>query len=157
MSTIKHAFLAASLSLIISAPSMAQDHSGHQAMQTAATGEIQLPPICLAADEPGPGAEAMAMSMGHSMDEAHQALMAGMDEMNRQMTIGMMAEDIDIAFVCGMIPHHQSAITMATAQLEHGDDPWARKLAQEIIDAQEQEIAEMLTWLDERAAAERAD
>jgi uncharacterized protein (DUF305 family) len=83
--------------------------------------------------------------------------MGGMDEMNRQMMIGMMAEDIDVAFVCGMIPHHQSAVNMAKAQLEHGDDTWARELAKSVIENQEQEIADMFAWLEERAADEIAD
>jgi len=90
------------------------------------------------------------------MDEGHAALMDGMDEMNRLMMTGMMAEDIDVAFVCGMIPHHQSAVNMDQAELEHGDDPWAKDLAQMVIDAQQKEISDMLAWLDERAAEEQA-
>ncbi|HEV7291316.1 MAG TPA: DUF305 domain-containing protein [Devosia sp.] len=116
------------------------------------SGQIQLPEICLAAGEEPKGD--MSMGMQHEMDEAHTALMNGMDEMNRQMMIGMMAEDIDVAFVCGMIPHHQSAVNMAKAQLKHGDDPWARELAQSVIENQEQEIADMFAWLEERAAEE---
>ena len=157
MTIIEPAVLAVSLTLFLSAAILAQDHSAHQAMQTAPSGDIQLPSICLAAGEPASANSAMMMSMDHPVDEAHQALMAGMDEMNRQMMTGMMAEDIDIAFVCSMIPHHQSAMTMAKAELEHGDDPWARQLAQAVIDAQQQEIADMMAWLDDRAAAERAD
>jgi uncharacterized protein (DUF305 family) len=63
------------------------------------------------------------------------------------MDLGAAAEDIDVAFVCAMIPHHQGAIDMARADLAHGDYPWARQMAQQIIDAQEQEIAQMLDWL----------
>jgi uncharacterized protein (DUF305 family) len=88
------------------------------------------------------------------MDEAHMALMEGMDEMNQQMMMGMMAEDVDVAFVCGMIPHHQSAVNMAKAELEHGDNEDAKAMAQKIIDSQEQEIAEMMSWLEEQAPAE---
>lgn len=36
---------------------------------------------------------------------------------------GMMMEDVDVAFACGMIAHHQGAIDMAEVLLEHGDDP----------------------------------
>ncbi|WIJ26455.1 DUF305 domain-containing protein [Devosia sp. RR2S18] len=77
--------------------------------------------------------DAVGVQRNHAMDEAHADLMNGMDEMNRQMMIGMMAEDIDVAFVCGMIPHHQSAVNMAKAQLKHGDDLWAKELAQAVI------------------------
>lgn len=89
--------------------------------------------------------------MGHAMDEAHADLMKGMDAMHTEMMQGMMAEDIDVAFVCGMIPHHQGAIDMAKAVIAHGDDPWTKELAQKIIDAQTQEIAEMKTWLEKQA------
>jgi uncharacterized protein (DUF305 family) len=46
-------------------------------------------------------------------------------------------------FLEGMIAHHQGAVEMAEAELADGVDPKARELAQEIIDAQEAEIAEM--------------
>jgi hypothetical protein len=53
-----------------------------------------------------------------------------------------------------MIPHHQSAVNMAKAELEHGDNEDAKAMAQKIIDSQEQEIAEMISWLEEQAGAE---
>jgi uncharacterized protein (DUF305 family) len=110
-----------------------------------------LPEICLSA---GSMAGDMSMSMDHEMDEAHTDLMAGMDETNTQMMNAMMIEDIDVAFVCAMIPHHQGAINMARAELEHGDNQWAKDLAQTVIDAQEQEIADMIAWLEGEGANE---
>jgi uncharacterized protein (DUF305 family) len=46
-----------------------------------------------------------------------------------------------------MIPHHQGAIDMARAILEHGTDAEIRAMAQQIIDAQEAEIAAFEAWL----------
>ena len=120
-------------------PVLAQEHSSH-----AAAPAVDLPPICLAnvVDQPMSAA-------GHAMggSAAHQELMAGMEKMNADMMAGGTATDIDVAFVCSMIPHHRGAIDMARAELAHGDDPWAKDLATAIIAAQEQEIAEMLEWL----------
>jgi uncharacterized protein (DUF305 family) len=114
--------------------------------QSAATAD--LPAVCttVAAHNMGGG---MGSMMG-GMDQAHQDLMADMDEMNAKMMQGGMAPDIDVAFVCSMIAHHQGAISMAEAELAHGDEQWAKDTAQKIIDAQEQEITEMLAWLAEQ-------
>ena len=50
------------------------------------------------------------------------------------------------AFLEQMVPHHESAIEMATMALEKGQRPEVRRLAQQIITAQESEIAQMKEW-----------
>lgn len=55
--------------------------------------------------------------------------------------------DADVDFRTHMIPHHQGAIEMAKAALDHVKDPETKKMAQKIIDDQEKEIAEMRDWL----------
>jgi len=51
--------------------------------------------------------------------------------------------DVDRDFVAMMVPHHQGAIDMAVAVLRHGHNEQLRRLAQEIIVTQQQEIAAM--------------
>lgn len=135
--------LAAALLLAFATPALAQqDHSAHGAAAPAAS---RLPAICLA--NAPQAAAPMAMRNAEAASEAHTELMAGMDAMNADMMAGGTATDIDVAFVCSMIPHHQGAIDMAKAELKHGDDPWAKQMAQAVITAQEKEIADMLAWL----------
>jgi uncharacterized protein (DUF305 family) len=51
--------------------------------------------------------------------------------------------DVDRDFVATMAPHHQGAIEMAQAELRHGHNEQLRRIAQEIIIDQTQEIAAM--------------
>jgi hypothetical protein len=51
--------------------------------------------------------------------------------------------DVDRDFVEMMVPHHQGAIDMAKAVLRYGKNEQLRRLAQEIIVTQQQEIAAM--------------
>jgi uncharacterized protein (DUF305 family) len=51
--------------------------------------------------------------------------------------------DVDADFVAMMVPHHQGAIEMARAVLRFGRNATIKRLAQEIIVTQQQEIAVM--------------
>ncbi len=148
MNLFKTTLLTGAFLIATSGSAFAQDAMAGHDMSAAGA---ELPEICKTAE--GMAGD-MAMDMSHEMDAAHTDLMAGMDVTNKQMMDGMMVEDIDVAFVCGMIPHHQGAINMAKAELEHGDNQWAREMAQKVIDAQEAEIAEMVEWLEGEGASE---
>lgn len=63
-----------------------------------------------------------------------------------KMMKGMAVEssgDVDADFVALMIPHHQGAIEMAIAELRYGKNEQLRRIAQETIVGQQQEIAAM--------------
>ena len=83
-------------------------------------------------------------------DPASEAYLAAAERMHRDMAIEF-SGDPDVDFARGMIAHHQGAIDMARALLDHGQDPEIRTLAEAIITAQEQEIAFLRSWLEKRA------
>jgi uncharacterized protein (DUF305 family) len=51
--------------------------------------------------------------------------------------------DVDTDFVAMMVPHHQGAIEMARAELRYGHNEPLRRMAQEIIVTQQEEITAM--------------
>lgn len=65
-----------------------------------------------------------------------------MDKMMTDMAVKPTG-DVDADFVAMMIPHHQGAIDMALTELRHGTNEQLRRIAQEIIVEQQQEIIAM--------------
>lgn len=75
-----------------------------------------------------------------------EAFLADNDAAMSRMMSGMAINpsgDVDRDFVEMMIPHHQGAIDMAVAELRYGRNEQLRRLAQEIIVDQQQEISAM--------------
>lgn len=80
----------------------------------------------------------------------HQDGHMGMSDAEMGMDMNMSdlekAKPFDQAFMDAMIPHHQGAITMARQLLKDGKSPELQAMANNIIQAQAAEIAQMRQW-----------
>ena len=72
-------------------------------------------------------------------DSAHEEMHEAMSEPTG---------NADVDFARGMAPHHQMGIEMAQKELRDGHDPEMRKMARDIIKAQNSEINKLDRWLD---------
>jgi hypothetical protein len=97
--------------------------------------------------------DAPAAAPSHKANSGGDALFvsrstAAMDKMMTDMAVKPTG-DVDHDFVAMMVPHHQGAIDMAQAELQYGQNPQLKTIAQEIIVDQMQEIALMRLALGE--------
>ncbi len=79
-------------------------------------------------------------------DGSEAAYLAENNAAMDKMMVGMEVKptgDVDRDFVAMMTPHHQGAIDMALAVLRYGKNEQLKRIAQEIIVDQQQEIAAM--------------
>ena len=88
--------------------------------------------VLVAAATPAPKT---ASEFAREMDAAMGRMMDGMQIRP--------SGDVDRDFAAMMIPHHEGAMDMAVAELRHGTNPQLKRIAQEIIVDQQQEIAAM--------------
>jgi uncharacterized protein (DUF305 family)/uncharacterized cupredoxin-like copper-binding protein len=105
------------------------------------------------ASTPGPGSRCagVATPAGGQMGPGMNGMPGG-GNMGMGATPGhgmMMNVDFDLAFIDMMIPHHEGAVAMAMVALERGEHEEIRILAQDIVDAQDAEIAQLRAWRSE--------
>lgn len=95
------------------------------------------------AHDPAPHDHASQQAGGDGQENAYLAENnAAMHKMMADMEVKPTG-DVDRDFVAMMTPHHQGAIDMALAVLRHGKNEQLKRIAQEIIVDQQQEIAAM--------------
>ena len=92
----------------------------------------------------------------HAATSEESAFLAENEAAMNRMMSAMEAKpvgDIDRDFVAMMAPHHQGAIDMAVLELRYGKSEQLRRIAQEIIVSQMQEIAAMKLAIGEQVPA----
>jgi uncharacterized protein (DUF305 family) len=114
----------AAAALLLGSTLAASAHEGHAAHEAPTAS--------------GPAADPRLAAEAPFLAENDTAMTRMMDGMAVKPT-----GDVDRDFVAMMVPHHQGAIDMAVAVLRHGHNEQLRRLAQEIIVTQQQEIAAM--------------
>ena len=90
-----------------------------------------------------PAASAMAPPAERFVADNRRAMATMMAAMSAKGT-----GDVDRDFVATMVPHHQGAVDMALAELRYGKDETLRRMAQEIVVEQKQEIEAMKLAVD---------
>jgi uncharacterized protein (DUF305 family) len=99
-------------------------------------GSDQTPPM-----DRMPMVEGMGAMAGHSgMGGGTMDMAADVEKLRKA------PEPFDRAFIDAMIPHHQSAIEAARAAETRAQKPEIKKLAREIVAAQQKEIEQMQQW-----------
>jgi uncharacterized protein (DUF305 family) len=111
---------------------------GEPASPTWVTNGAHDAPAAAPSHKANPGGDAPFVSRSN----------AAMDKMMTDMAVKPTG-DVDHDFVAMMVPHHQGAIDMAQAELQYGQNPRLKTIAQEIIVDQMQEIALMRLALGE--------
>lgn len=96
---------------------------------------------------PSASQTASIITSGANLADYQYAYMAIIQIMHQDLAATMAAINPDVLFAQGMSVHHQAAINLAKIQLEHGKDPQLRKLAEDLITAQQNEVQLMLNWL----------
>ncbi|SPP95913.1 DUF305 domain-containing protein [Bradyrhizobium vignae] len=106
-----------------------------------------LPSHVMAQEHHPPASPAATVDEAPFWKENEAAMIKMMNDMAIKPT-----GDIDRDFVAMMIPHHQGAIEMAVSELRYGKNEQLRRIAQEIIVDQVQEIAAMKLAIGESVA-----
>ena len=103
------------------------------------------------AQSPAPAGDMTKMPMpaAKSMMQSND-MSKSMTKMQEKMSTMSMTGNQDMDFAMMMKMHHEGAIEMAQAELDHGKDPAMRAAAKKIIAAQKKEITEFDRWMSKQ-------
>ncbi|OUL20449.1 DUF305 domain-containing protein [Nostoc sp. 106C] len=95
-----------------------------------------------------PNATTTATDTSDKQPMNHDSGMHHSNGMNHSMAMDLGPADVnyDLRFIDAMIPHHQGATLMAKEAQQKSKRPEIKKLAGDIIKAQNQEISQMKNW-----------
>ena len=114
-----------------------------QKMITAQKAEIEQFQQSINSQKPNSGQH----SGGQHGGGVHNELKEAMNAMNAKMKSMVMSGDTDKDFAMMMIPHHEGAVTMAEAEVGHGNNLELKQIAVKIMTDQKREIDELKGWL----------
>lgn len=131
----------------------ADPHAGHSQEETSQAGNTS------SADSQAQGSESADESAGS--EEALSQYLSEQDAIMTEMMDGMAVEptgNASLDYLKGMIPHHESAIDMSESYLKYGgSDPELKQLAEDIIEAQTDEIDQMNRLIQEIESSGKKD
>jgi uncharacterized protein (DUF305 family) len=88
-----------------------------------------------------------SVAIAHAQDSDAKAFKAADMGMMKNMETAPYTGNADVDFRTHMTPHHEGAIAMAEVALKYSKDADTKRLAQNIIAAQEREVVAMQAWL----------
>jgi uncharacterized protein (DUF305 family) len=91
------------------------------------------------------------LSAGSDAVEVTKAYTEINAKMHKDMTMTF-TDKADVDFMKGMVPHHEGAVDMAKVLLKFGKDAELRKLADDVVRTQNEEITMMQDWLKKNGA-----
>lgn len=89
------------------------------------------------------GSSSPSSGANHGSSPMHESMMSGMQKMQGMQPTGNPDKD----FAAMMRMHHQQAVEMAQAELQHGKSAELKKMAQKMAKDQQKEIAQLDQWL----------
>jgi len=98
-------------------------------------------------------AVAAAASLPAFAQDKSSGLHGVMAKSMKQMQSMQMTGDVDKDFAMMMKHHHQSGIEMARVEVVEGKDPELKKQAQQILDGQKKEMAQLDRWLQSKGGS----